>query len=132
MELFVKTHLSGDKLNSNGTVRGAELFEYADVAGYTFCNEKFLLHRPDLMVATNNADFKFLGPAYAYGFVEVFAEVGEVTPARIDVRIKMMVRDNKDSEWRDCLRGTFSFTVISRETRKIHRLTKEEMYEIKG
>ena len=54
-----------------------------------------------------------------------------VRPARITVKTLIKYRERKGPEWIDAFEGTFYFTCIDRETRKVYKLSKEEMDEIK-
>jgi len=131
-KLVWKVHLVADHVNAGGTVSGGRLFDMADVSAYTMINETFLTERPDIAVVTNSADVKFIAPAYAYGFIESYAEIIEVTPARINLSITMQYRDNRSLDWYDCFVGTFSFTCLDKATRKVYKMSKEEMNEIKS
>ena len=132
MELYVREHISEDCVNSNGTVRGAKLFQLADETAFAIINEKFSKYRENIVAVTNYADMKFLCPAYRYGFIKGYAEVSEVNPARINIGIKLMFRKPKDIDWVDCVTGNFSFTCIDKNTRTLKRLSKEDINEIQS
>jgi len=44
----------------------------------------------------------------------------------------MQYRDNRSLDWYDCFVGTFSFTCLDKATRKVYKMSKEEMNEIKS
>ncbi len=132
MELYLKEHISEDCVNSNGTVRGAKLFQMADETAFSLINEKFSKYRENIMAVTNYADMKFIAPMYRYGFVLGYGEVIDVNPARINIGIELMFRKPKDVDWVKCLTGTFSFSCISRDTKTLKRLSKEDINEIQG
>jgi len=131
-KLVWKVHITASDVNAGGTVSGGRIFDMADVSAYTLINEKFTSIRPDLSVVTNSANVKFIAPAWAYGFIESFAEVIEVTPGKINILVTMNFRQNKDLDWYTCFEGTFSFTCLNAKTRKVYKLTKEEMNEIQS
>ena len=41
-------------------------------------------------------------------------------------------RERKGPEWYDAFEGTFYFTCADKDTRKVYKLSKEEMDEIKS
>jgi len=131
-KLVWKVHLTASDVNAGGTVSGGRLFDMADVSAYTMINETFTSMRPELSVVTNGANVKFIAPAFAYGFVESFAEIVDVTPAKINVLITMNYRQNKGLDWYKCFEGIFSFTCLNADTRKVYKMTKEDMNEIQS
>ena len=132
MELYVREHISEDCVNSNGTVRGAKLFQLADETAFGILNEKFTKYRENIVGVTNYADMKFITPTYRYGFIEGYAEVKDCNPARINISVKLMFRKPKDIDWAECVTGTFSFTCINRDTGTLKRLSKEDINEIQS
>lgn len=131
MELHTKIHIEGHSLNANGTLKGANVFDYADVTAFSIINDKFTRFHKHIGVVTSSATSKFISPIFGYGFIECFAEIIDCTPARITVKILIKYRERKGLEWVDAFEGTFQFTCIDRETRKVYKLSKEEMNEIK-
>ena len=41
MELHIKIHIEGHSLNANGTLKGASVFDYADVTAFSIINDRF-------------------------------------------------------------------------------------------
>ena len=62
MELHTKIHIEGHSLNANGTLKGASVFDYADVTAFSIINDKFTRFHKHIGVVTSSAKCKFLAP----------------------------------------------------------------------
>ena len=82
MELHTKIHIEGHSLNANGTLKGASVFDYADVTAFSIINDKFTRFHKHIGVVTSSAKCKFLAPILGYGFIECFAEITDCTSCK--------------------------------------------------
>lgn len=133
MKLVLKQPIPGTKANSNGSTKGGYLFEIMDVAGVTMLNETFANIVPDnYSLVTNRADVKYIASVFVHEYIEVFAEITDITPASVTVGIVLNNRNRNSTEWTTAVTGSFSFSMIDTNTRKIVRIPREVINVNKG
>lgn len=134
MKLVYKSYIGNGSTNATGTVNGEYLFGYADVCVLTFLSEALSDKLGSVNYVTSSANIKFLAPAYAYGYLEGYAEFIDISPAKFDVRVLVKYREKGTPDWVDCLSGELSFSLIKINkdgSRILTRIPKEIMNEIK-
>jgi acyl-CoA hydrolase len=131
MKLVIKGFIPGDSTNGNGSTKGGWLFEQLDLAALTYISELFLCEMPGILAVTNSADVKFISPAFAYGYIEIWADIETVSPGSIGISVYLNYRDKKSKEFKSCVSGTVSFSLINKD-RKIVRIPRKIINEIKG
>ena len=131
MKLLLKGYIPGNTISGNGSVRGAWVFEQADVAALTFINELFLSDMPDTLAVTNSADLKFISPAFPHNYFEAWGELESISSGSISILVTIKHRHAKSKEYTNCLTGTVRFTLINKD-RKVVRVPKEVINAVKG
>lgn len=134
MKLVIKTIIPCEELNSNGSTKGGYLFEIMDYAGVTILNETFVASLPEnhVLVTTHANDIKYINSVFAYDYVEVYAEITDISASSATVCVELKNRNKKSTVWETSVVGEFKFSIIDVETRKIVRIPKEVINEIKG
>ena len=133
MKLVIKQTIPGKRANSNSSTKGGYLFELMDIGAVTMLNESFANRGPDSQaLVTNSADVKYITPVFIYEYVEVLAEITAISPGSVTVAIVLNKRNNKSTEWVKAVTGNFSFSLIDVKTRRITRISREIINEIKG
>lgn len=131
MKLVIKGYIPGDVTNGNGSVKGGWLFEQLDIAALTYISELFLCDMPGILAVTNSADVKFISPAFAYGYIEIWADIESVSSGSISISVHLNYRYKKSKEFKSCVSGIVSFTLINKD-RRIVRIPRKIINEIKG
>lgn len=132
MKLTYKTVIPYNELNSNGSINGGYLFHLMDLGAVTFINELFMNTMPNTTLVTSSATIKYLLPVFQHEYVEVYAEILDVTPSTLKIRSILKTRQTKSTEWNTATTGEFNFSFIDPVTRRIVRIPREIMNEIKG
>lgn len=133
MTLVFKTIIPCDEINSNGSTKGGYLFELMDYGSVTLINERFIHALPNNHSAvTNTAEIKYIKPVFAYDYVEVYAEIRDISPGNVTVETVLNSRNGKRIEWERAAIGIFKFSIVNTDTRRIVRIPKEVVNEIKG
>lgn len=133
MKLVYKTITPVSETTSNGSISGGYTFEIMDYSGVTAINEAFLNSIDEKHAAvTTDASIKYVLPVFAYDYIEVYAEIVDVTRGSIEVNTVLKSRGRKSKDWKDCAYATFKFSIIDLDTRRIVRIPKEVINEIKG
>lgn len=130
MKLVSKEYVSSDAINGNGAASGAWIFKKLDEAGVIFMDETFIHDLKPLFIVTNYSDVKFKHEVFCYGYIEIYAECVNITPARIDVRMELYHRVPKiinsvTNKKVLATTATFSYTLLDMETRKIFKIPKD-------
>ena len=131
MKLVIKGFIPGDVTNGNGSVKGGWLFEQLDIAALTYISELFLCDMPGILAVTNSADVKFISPAFAYDYIEIWADIESVSSGSISISVHLNYRYKKSKEFKSCVSGIVSFTLINKD-RRIVRIPRKIINEIKG
>ena len=132
MRLLYKDIAPDGELNGNGSIKGGWIFEKMDYAALTIASEDFIHTMPGVAAVTNNAEIKYISSVFPHEYIEIWGEYSYISPGKFDIDLEFRQRYRKSSEWIVSAKGTFSFSLIDAETRKIVRIPKEVVNEIKG
>lgn len=133
MTLVFKTIIPCDEINSNDSAKGGYLFELMDYGAVTLINERFVHTLPENHHAVTNAgEIKYIKPVFAYDYIEVHAEIRDISPGNVTVETVLNSRHKKSNAWERAAIATFKFSIIDTDTRRIVRIPKEVVNEIKG
>lgn len=131
MKLVIKGTIPRDSTNGNGSTKGGWLFDQLDIAAFTYISELFLCEMPNVMAVTNSADVKFISPAFAHGYIEIWADVKTVSQSSISISVYLNYREKGTKEFKSCVSGTVSFSLINKD-RRLVRIPRKIINEIKG
>lgn len=132
MRLLYKNIAPAAELNGNGSTKGGWVFEKMDYAALTLASEDFMWKLPDFSGVTNSASIKYHGSVFPHEYVEIWGSYIDISPGKVDVYVECRQRLRKSNEWNVTATATFSFSLIDNKTRKIARIPKEIINEIKG
>lgn len=133
MRLLYKDIAPAGEVNGNGSVKGGWIFEKMDYAALTIASEDFFWKMPDRVVAvTNSASIQYHSSVFPHEYIEMWGEYEDISPAKVNTKIECRQRKRHTNEWETVATGVFSFSLIDKETRKIVRIPKEVVNEIKG
>lgn len=132
MKLTYKTVIPYDEVNSNGSINGGYIFHLMDLGTVTFINELFMNAMPNTTLVTSSATIKYLLPVFQHEYAEVYAEILSVTPGTLKIRSILKTRQIKSTEWCIATTGEFNFSFINPVTRRIVRIPRKIINEIKG
>ena len=132
MKLTYKTVIPYDEVNSNGSINGGYTFQLMDLGAATFINEMFMNAMPNTTLVTSSATIKYLLPVFQHEYAEVYADVLNITPATLKIRAALNTRPIKSTEWSTAATGEFNFSLIDPVTRRIVRIPRKIINEIKG
>jgi acyl-CoA hydrolase len=130
--LVYKLYTGGAKVNGHGTVYGAWLFDILDRAGLVWINENITSKMGDVAAATSSATVKFHSAVMPFGFVEAYAECSDISVGNITVDVDLYYRESDSTRAELATSGTFSFSLVDRDTRKLQRVSREIIDAIKG
>lgn len=133
MKLVFKTIIPLSEVNSNSSTKGGYIFELMDYGAVTLINEIFVHALPENHHAvTNTGEIKYIKSVFAYNYIEVYAEIIDVSPGSVTINTVLNSRDRKSNNWDCAATATFKFSIVDANTRRIVRIPKEVINEIKG
>lgn len=132
MRLLYKDIAPDGELNGNGSVKGGWIFEKMDYAALTIGSEDFIHSMHGIAAVTNNAEIKYISSVFPHEYIEIWGDYSYISVGKFDVSLEFRQRYRKSNKWETCATGIFSFSLIDAETRKIVRIPKEVVNEIKG
>lgn len=131
MQIEYKCTVPGDAVNVHNTAKGSYLFELMDLAGATRASPLFV-GKTNGVIVTSDADIKYILPVNAFDYVEVHVGIINITASKVVTNVELYIRATNSLEWRLASTGHFSFSLVDRSTRKLVRIPKEVINEIKG
>ena len=132
MKLTYKTVIPYDEVNSNGSIHGGYTFKLMDLGAVTLINEMFMNTMPNTTLVTSSATVKYLLPVFQHEYAEVYAKVMNVTSGTLTVQAALNTRRIKSTEWNTAVTGEFNFSLIDPVSRRIVRIPRKIINEIKG
>jgi acyl-CoA hydrolase len=134
MKILFKDIAPAGENNGNGSVLGGWIYSKMDNAALTIASDHWLHKIPNVAAVTNSAEIKYVRSIFANDYVEIWGEYVDASPAKVDIILKAYNRNGikKDKEYGLCATAIFSFTLIDNDTRKIVRIPREIIDEIKG
>ena len=132
MKLTYKTVIPYDEVNSNGSINGGYTFHLMDLGAVTFINEMFMNAVPNTTLVTSSATVKYLLPVFQHEYVEVYADVLDITPATLKIQATLNTRPSNSTEWSTAATGEFNFSLVDPVTRRVVRIPRKIINEIKG
>ena len=134
MKLLFKEIAPAGENNGNGSVLGGWIYSKMDNAALTIASDHWLHRIPNVAAVTNSAEIKYIKSIFANDYVEIWGEYGNISAGKVDVVLKGYTRNaiKKESEYSLCATSVFSFSLIDLTTRKLVRIPKEIIDEIKG
>lgn len=132
MRLLYKDIAPDGELNGNGSIKGGWIFEKMDYAALTIGSEDFIHQMPGIAAVTNAAEIKYHRPVFPHEYIEIWGDYSYISVGKFDVSLEFRERFRKSINWELAATATFSFSLIDAETRKIVRIPKEVVNEIKG
>ena len=133
MKLVYKTIVSNSDVNANNSASGGYLFGLLDYGAVTLISEQFVNRMPNKYQAvTASADIKYINSVFPFDFIEVYANITNITSAYVEVFVELNSRNKKSMCWERTVTANFKFSIIDINTRKIVRIPKEVINEIKG
>jgi acyl-CoA hydrolase len=131
-KLVYKGYTEHAQVNGNKSMCGAYLFDKIDISALTWMSEEFLTEMRGVYAVTNEVKMQFNKSVFPFGYLEIYAECVDITPARIDIKVEMMYRDRDTIEYEMATNAIVSFSIIDENTRKLKRIPREVMNAIKG
>lgn len=132
MRLLYKDIAPDGELNGNGSIKGGWIFEKMDYAALTIGSEDFIHRMPGIAAVTNAAEIKYLVPVFPHEYIEIWGDYSHISAGKFDVALEFRERFRKSNTWEIAAKAMFSFSLIDAQTRKIVRIPKEVVNEIKG
>lgn len=133
MRLLYKDIAPSGEINGNGSIKGGWIFEKMDYAALTIASEDFFWATDESIVAvTNSASIQYHNSVFPHEYVEIWGDYDDVSPAKLNTKLEFRQRKRHTNTWEVVATAVFSFSLINKETRKIVRIPKEVVNEIKG
>lgn len=133
MKTLVYKLYTGDvPINGHGSVSGAWLFDVLDRACLVWINENITSSIGGVAVATSSATVKFHCGVFLHGFVDAYAECSDISVGNITIDVDLYYRKNDSTDTDLAASGTFAFSLIDKDTRKLQRISRETIDAIKG
>jgi len=130
--LVYKIYTGGAMINGHGSVYGGWIFDILDRAGLVWINENITSKMGSEAAATSAAKVKFHNAVMPFGFVEAYAECSDISVGNINVDVELYFREHNSKNSELAASGTFSFSLVDRDTRKLQRVPREMINAIKG
>lgn len=130
MKLAYKCTIPGKEVNSLGAAKGAFLFDLMDLGALTVLSELFIDNKESGLVTTD-ANVKYSAPVYAFEFVEVYAEIINITSSTITAKVELYKKSSKSKDWTLATSGEFSFSLVRKDNGSLQRIPRDVINEIK-